>query len=60
VVTGVEFSIGTGLTALQRGVFWARQDDYLGKTVKYKFFPVGVKDKPRHPVFLGLRHPEDM
>jgi DNA ligase-1 len=60
VVTGVDFSIGTGLTALQRGVFWARQDGYLGKLVKYKYFPVGVKDKPRHPVFLGMRDARDM
>ena len=55
VVTGVEFAIGTGLTALQRGVFWQRQDDYLNTVIKYKFFPVGVKDKPRHPVYLGPR-----
>ena len=58
--TGVEFSIGTGLTALQRGVFWQRQDYYLGKLAKYKFFPVGVKIAPRHPVFLGFRDPVDL
>lgn len=57
---GVEFSVGTGLTALQRDTFWARQDDYLGKLVKYKFFPVGVKVAPRHPVFLGFRHEGDV
>jgi len=60
VVSGIEFSIGTGLTALQRGVFWQRREDYLGKLTKYKFFPVGVKDKPRHPVFLGMRDRADM
>lgn len=60
VVSGVEFSIGTGLTALQRGVFWQRQDDYLGKLVRYKHFPVGAKDRPRHPVFTGFRSKEDM
>lgn len=59
-VSGVEFSIGTGLTALQRGVFWQRRDDYLGKLVKYKYFPVGVKVAPRHPVFLGLRDERDL
>lgn len=59
-VSGIEFSIGTGLTALQRGTFWQRQDDYLGKLVKYKFFPVGVKVAPRHPVFLGFRDRADL
>jgi len=58
--TGVEFSIGTGLTALQRGLFWQRHDEYLGQLVKYKFFPVGVKDKPRHPVFIGMRDRRDL
>lgn len=59
-VSGVEFAIGTGLTALQRGVFWARRDAYVGKLVKYKFFPVGVKVAPRHPVFLGFRDERDL
>ena len=60
VHTGVEFAIGTGLTALQRGVFWAGQPRYLGRLVKYKYFPVGVKVAPRHPVFLGFRDKADM
>lgn len=53
--TGVEFEIGTGFTAADR----ARMD-WVNKVVKYKFFPVGVKDKPRHPVYLGERHAGDM
>lgn len=53
--TGVEFEIGTGFTAADR----ARMD-WVNKIVKYKFFPVGVKDKPRHPVYLGERHAGDM
>lgn len=60
VVSGIDFSVGTGLTALQRGVFWQRQDEYLGKFLKYKYFPVGVKVAPRHPVFLGFRDARDM
>lgn len=55
ITTGVEFEIGTGFTAADR----ARMD-WVGKTVKYKFFAVGVKDKPRHPVYLGERHAGDM
>lgn len=53
VKTGVEFNIGTGFTAEDRAWWW--QQGAAGFTVKYKFFPVGVKDKPRHPVYLGLR-----
>lgn len=55
--TGVEFNIGTGFTASDRQNFWDCRELHLkAKTpVKYKSFPVGVKDKPRHPVFLGVR-----
>lgn len=53
--TGVEFEIGTGFTAADRA-----RTDWQGKIVKYKFFPVGVKDKPRHPVYLGLRDARDL
>lgn len=56
VKTGVEFNIGTGFTAEDRIKFFDRGGDAaIGLTVKYKSFPVGVKDKPRHPVYLGLR-----
>ena len=58
---GIEFSIGTGLDDAAREDLWAiRNDDLIGRIVKYKFFPVGVKDKPRHPVFLGWRMKEDL
>lgn len=61
LATGVEFCIGTGFTALQRGDWWNDRHFHTCKTiVKYKFFPVGVKDAPRHPVFLGIRAAEDM
>lgn len=57
---GVEFSCGTGFTDSERGEIWASRDRLLGATAKYKFFPVGVKEAPRHPVFLGWRMKEDM
>jgi DNA ligase-1 len=53
--TGVEFNIGTGFTAADRAGTWKP-----GEIVKYKSFPVGVKDKPRHPVFLGRRSKIDL
>lgn len=58
--SGVDFHIGTGFTAAQRQEAWDRRPELLGGFVKYKYFPVGVKDKPRHPVFLGFRDARDM
>jgi DNA ligase 1 len=52
---GVEFRIGTGFTAKQRAEMWANQHKYMGKLAKFKHFPIGQKDAPRFPVFLGLR-----
>lgn len=60
VVSGIEFSIGTGLTALQRADFWDRRERLVGGLVKYKFFAVGVKIAPRHPVFMGFRDKKDL
>jgi len=59
-VSGVRFSIGTGLTAADRYEAWADRDRLVGSLVRYKYFPVGVKDKPRHPVFLGYRSKLDL
>lgn len=53
--TGVVFNIGSGFTAAERAQDWP-----VGTIVKYKYLPTGSKDKPRHPVFLGIRLREDM
>jgi len=62
VKSGVEFEIGTGLGLTQelRKEIWINKDKYLGKLVKYKFQPAGVKDLPRFPVWLGFRHEDDL
>lgn len=57
---GLEFGIGTGITDKLRIEIWNNKEKYLGKYVKYKYFPQGVKELPRHPVFLGFRDPDDM
>lgn len=54
------FKIGSGLNDELRDKIWKNKSKYMGKTVKYKFFDVGVKNKPRHPIFLGFRHVDDM
>lgn len=56
--TGVEFEIGSGFTAEQRLDFWANK--YIGEIVKYSYFEVGAKDKPRFPTYLGFRSKDDM
>ena len=58
--TDVEFSIGSGFTEEQRRDFWNRRDELIGSLVKYKSFAIGVKDKPRFPIFCGLRHFNDI
>ncbi|ONO07742.1 hypothetical protein [Burkholderia cenocepacia] len=55
-----KFNIGTGFTAAQRRDFWSNRDALLRKIVKFKHFDHGTVDAPRHPVFVGFRHPEDM
>lgn len=57
--TGVEFSIGSGFSASDRTWFWVYRKMLTGRIVKYKFQPVGVKDKPRFPVYQGFRDPID-
>lgn len=56
----VEFNIGTGFCDAERAAIWNDRNKYLGQLAKYKFFPVGVKEAPRHPVFLGWRDRRDL
>lgn len=56
---GTEFKIGTGFTDNDRINIWVNQDRHLYRTAKFKFMPVGSDEKPRHPVMLGWRHPDD-
>jgi DNA ligase-1 len=57
---GVEFSVGTGFTYEDRTQFWRRRHELIGSIITYEYLPIGVKDKPRHPVFLGFRMQEDV
>lgn len=60
IYTGVEFDLGTGFTAEQRKNLWEGRRYLTGKLVKYKHFPIGVVDKPRHPIYLGFRDRRDV
>ena len=43
-----------------RKFYFENQHELLQKTIKFKFFPKGIKDKPRFPTFVTIRQPEDM
>jgi DNA ligase-1 len=58
--SGVEFNIGTGFTFADRNEIWQHRAKYQGKIASYEYLPIGVKDKPRHPTFVGWRIVEDM
>jgi len=58
--TGIPFAIGAGFTAGERDAFWQQGGALSGSRVRYRHFPVGVKEKPRFPVFAGLRSALDM
>ena len=58
--SGEEFDIGTGFTDDQRIEFWKNRKIFAHVIIKYKYQEVGVKDKPRFPVFIGFRDKRDM
>lgn len=62
VRTGVIFEVGAGFSAEDRKWFWENRESMKVKKslVKYKYFPSGSKDKPRFPVFVGLRSVQDL
>jgi len=57
---GVEFSIGSGFDKTQRKELWDFKENMVGKIITFKHFPIGVKDKPRMPIFKGFRDESDM
>lgn len=50
---GQEFNVGTGLDDALRQHLW--DNPIVGQIIKVKSFEVGAKDKPRHPVYIGVR-----
>ena len=56
LTSGIVFEIGCGFTAAQRELYFKLPP----RIVKYKYFPMGMKDKPRHPVFIGERSHDDL
>jgi DNA ligase-1 len=50
------------MTHAERKEIWEKhkEEEIVGSVITYKYFPVGSIDKPRHPLFKGFRHAEDM
>lgn len=57
---GKRFKVATGMTMEDRAKYWETREEMIGQWVKYKHQESGAKDLPRFPVFLGIRHPDDM
>lgn len=57
---GQEITVSPGkMPHADRKRYFENQDLLVGKTIKFKFFPVGIKDKPRFPTFNSLRIDSD-
>ncbi len=53
--SGRQFNVGSGFTLAERREMWATRGSMIGRWVKIKSATAGVKDLPRHPVFVGFR-----
>ncbi|CAK0745636.1 DNA ligase, phage-associated [Gammaproteobacteria bacterium] len=47
--------IGTGFDSATRKLILSNKEQHIGKQVKFRYQPSGMKDKPRFPVFVGFR-----
>ena len=53
------FKVGSGYTDELRDELWAKRRQLIGHQLKYKYFEGGSKDRPRFPVFVGIRDNRD-
>lgn len=62
VHTGVVYNVGSGFTMAEREGYWNRRDELVNSSwlVVYKYQLHGTVEKPRSPIFKGLRHINDV
>ena len=61
IAKGSLFNAAPGaLTHDERNFYFENQHRFLEQIAKVKFFPKGIKDKPRFPQFFSLRSKEDL
>lgn len=62
--TGVEFNIGTfqDMTREQRYFLWQEygSETWRNQIVTFRHMPFGAKDRPRHPILIGVRNEIDV
>jgi DNA ligase-1 len=60
--SGIEFNVGIfkGATDEDRKEWWRAKSEIVGKCFKYKSLSIGVKEKPRHPRWIGWRSELDL
>ena len=60
IKAGDTITVAAGrMTHAERQHYLAFPNALIGKTIKFKFFPHGAKDKLRFPTFQSIRIPED-
>jgi DNA ligase 1 len=52
---GSVFDVGSGFDKKESKLFLSNSSELIGKVIKVRYFGKGVKNLPRHPVFLGFR-----
>jgi DNA ligase 1 len=48
------------MTDVEKRAYYVNPKLIVGQIIKFKFFPKGIKDKPRFPQFQAIRSKEDM
>lgn len=58
---GDTFSCGSGMTDAIREDLWERRETLMGQLAKVKYFDVGTGyNVPRFPIYIGIRHKDDL
>jgi DNA ligase-1 len=52
LVSGITFDVGSGFSQREREELYKLGGGLKGKHFLYKFFPQGIKEAPRHPIFM--------
>lgn len=61
IMGGLEFDVAPGkLTHAERIAIWQGREAYVGRWLKFRHCPIGVKTAPRFPRFIGWRDSIDM